>query len=139
MADDDPNRQMVIIMSENMGSSTIPAACTAVIPNYTVKAMRKHKIRWNIQNDVFYPCPNLDDREVAVQFQEGTLADSKRMDAPLLSVKKGQGNKIQAYIHADENLVPDSKRKYWVTYKDKNASPDPEIDVSGDCPGCGGN
>jgi hypothetical protein len=132
------NVKLTIVMARNFGHSDpkVTAACTGTVTTFRVPAERKHRVRWKIVNDDDNPCPNLATADVSVKFDAPTMSAGRDTSDPVLSEVKAQGSQIRAYVHADVTKVPNSERKYVVWYKNQQASPDPELDIEGDCGDC---
>jgi len=139
--DDGPNVQNVIWMTKNDGhpDTSITAACVGTVTAYRVKTKKKHKVRWYVQNDPYNNCPNFEEDEVEVRFNEPTMAENTDPMATPLSNIKAVNGRIQARVHASNDVVPETRviRKYLIFYKNEKASPDPELDIDGSCSGCG--
>jgi hypothetical protein len=137
MDGDPPHFQNLIIMTKNDDHDTaITAPCIGTVTTFRLKVKRKHKIKWHIQNDLFNECPDLDENMVELRFDTAAMSDDTNQSSPVLSVIKAKNGKIVARVHADPTKVPDGKYRYKVYYMSMLAS-DPQLDISGDCGGCG--
>jgi hypothetical protein len=132
-----------IIMTANGGVPGVPATqtCVGTATMYRlVGVQRKHKIRWNIQNDGANPCLNLQISQVELRFENAIMANGVGQGETPLNTLSPPGNApfIQARVHANPSRAPDNPHaKYVVFYQGQQASPDPELDINGDCGGCG--
>lgn len=138
---DPPHFQNQIILTKNEGGVTgATAACVGTVTMYRLpKVQRKHKIRWYIHNDPYNPCPMLDINQVELHFANAVMAEGvtpSEAGLNVLTVKPGQ-TWIQARVHANPATAPNGVKKYVVFYKMLQAGPDPELDIDGDCVGCG--
>lgn len=135
---DPPHHQNLIVMTKTDGhdGNNLDAACLGVVTTYQLRAKRKQKIRWHIQNDLFNECPDLDESLVELRFDNAVMAENTDPGAPALSVLKAVKGKITARVHANSTQAADGLYKYSVYYIGKRAS-DPALDISGDCGGCG--
>ena len=135
---DDADVKLTIIMAANLGheNGKVTAACQGAVTTNRIRAKRRMKVRWQIKNDDDNPCPNLNRSLVSVRFDLPTLAVGTDPAEAVLSEVYGQGNAIRARVHADPAKVKDEKRKYTVWYNGKQAAPDPDLDIQGDCPTC---
>ena len=134
---DPPHHQNLIVMTANDNhDGNLDAACLGTVTTYQLRAKRKHKIRWHIQNDLFNECPDLDENQVELRFEKAVMAETTDPGAPALSILKAVKRKIMARVHASAAQAPNGIYKYSVYYIGKRAS-DPALDISGDCGACG--
>jgi hypothetical protein len=134
---DPPHHQNLIVMTANDNhDGNLDAACLGTVTTYQMRAKRKHKIQWHIQNDLFNECPDLDESLVELHFDDAVMAETTDPAAPALSVLKAVKRKITARVHAKPAQAPNGIHKYSVYYIGKRAS-DPALDISGDCGACG--
>jgi hypothetical protein len=137
-----------IVMTKNNGAyegaSIAPQApCIGIVIDGRPRhVQRRRRLRWLIQNDVANPCPNLNAQIGSVELHFENKIMSKgigKTDAELDVLTADAANKwIEGFVHADPAKAPDNPHaKYFVFYMTQKASPDPEIDIMGDCPTCG--
>jgi hypothetical protein len=123
------------------GGSLLTAECIGTVTMYRmVGVKRKHKIRWHIQNDPFNGCPGLQVSQVQLRFGNAIMANGVGAgDSPLDTLApNGSQTYIQGRVHANPSRAPNNPHaKYLVFYKNLQASPDPELDINGDCGSCG--
>ena len=133
-------------MTKNDGQTdaTVDAPCMGVASAYRITGQRRKKLRWEIKNDPFYPCPGLDPAQVQVRFSSAILAETQsEMATPLDRVNgttpggSDSVGRITTFIHASESVAPDQTYMYLFYYQNQKASRDPEVDVGGVCPSCG--
>lgn len=134
-----PIKRNIIWMTKNDGQTdeSIDAPCLGTVSAYRVRAQRKQRVRWYVRNDQYNPCPNLDEDQVEVRFTKAVLSEQPNAEDPPVQNVKAMNGRINARVHVDETTAPDSIEKYLVYYMNKKASPDPELDINGDCGGCG--
>ena len=134
---DPPHHQNLIVMTKNDDhDGKLDAACLGTVTTYQLRAKRKQKIRWHIQNDLFNECPDLDESMVELRFNNAVMAETTDAGATALSVLKAVKGKITARVHASPTQAANGIYKYSVYYIGKPAS-DPALDISGDCGACG--
>jgi hypothetical protein len=121
------------------GEEDIEAVCVGVATKYRLKGQRRQRVVWKIENDPNYPCPDLNVAQVQVRFSDSMpLAENASPMAPPLDRMNGDNSGfIRAFIHADSMYAPDDVHDYLIYYQDARASRDPELDIQGDCAGCG--
>ena len=143
----DPHFKNTIVMTKNNrayegGVNPPQAPCIGiVIDGRPRNVMRKHKLRWLIQNDVANPCPNLNAQlgTVELHFENKIMSKGTSTSDPELDVLQADSANswIEGRVHADEAKAPNNAHaKYFVFYMSQKASPDPELDIMGDCPTC---
>lgn len=121
-------------MARNEGVTGVPAACVGTVSPPLSKVERGQWVIWHISNDRYNPCPDLDYQQVKIVFTAPTMADNTSTTAPIFTEVVWQsGRKLQRRVHRDTAQVPTGKRKYFVHYRGSQASPDPELDIDGDC------
>jgi hypothetical protein len=134
---DPPHHQNLIVMTKNDNhDANLDASCLGTVTTYQLRAKRKQKIRWHIQNDLFNECQDLDESLVEVRFDNAVMAETTDPGAPALSILMAVKGKITARVHADPTHAADGHYKYSVYYLGKRAS-DPALDISGECGACG--
>ena len=134
------NKQNAIWMTEHVVHSdpTIQAPCEAVVTVARIKVQRNQWIRWHIHDDQYNRCPGLDESAVELVFANAIFQDPDNPSNPPVAVLKPKmGPRITARVYPNAMTVPNKAYKYFVRYKALQASPDPEVDVDGDCGGCG--
>ena len=110
---DPPHHQNLIVMTKNGDhDGTLDAACLGTVTTYQMRAKRKQKIRWHIQNDLFNKCQDLDESMVEVRFDNAVMAETTDTGASALSVLKAVKGKITARVHANPTKAVDGHYKY---------------------------
>jgi hypothetical protein len=129
--DNDPRENAIWFAANDNHDAKITAACMAIVTTNSLKAKRKHKVRWHIENDPYNECEDLDYSQVELRFEKKIW----RVDADTLK-PQGKKKRIDGKLKETATDVPDGKYAYVIYYKNLRAS-DPELDILGDCGGCG--
>ena len=136
------DRNLQIVMTANDGSLDLESVCVGTVTPPSSLVKRGQKVRWHVTNDPFNPCPDLDKMQVTLKFDLPTMSDDLDEGSPPQVDVVWRNNKLERRVHKKQMVVPDSppKRKYYVYYRAEKASPDPELDIQGDCGfSCGGD
>ena len=130
-AQNDPKeRKNTILMVAKSANATTAARCSAIVPYDPQPTKRKQRVRWTIKNDDNFKCENMDPLRVSVHLADDAM-DSKILTAtdPVFGAPR--------IIGRTRDDTPDGRYKYVVYFEDMQAGPDPELDVDGECKGCG--
>lgn len=141
---DSTDKKITLWMSRNQGNlgSSVDAACVGAT-SLRPKAQRKQKVRFYVRQDD-EQCPGLDTTKVELRFDTAIWVDPTEIDdaRPMLPpvatlTRTGLGRQIVGRVYHDMNdstpTVPNGPYKFYVWYNGKKASPDPEVDVDGNC------
>ena len=129
---DEPNLENAIWFVKNDGhDSAVTAACIGTATTYKMSGQRKHKVRWHLENDPYNKCDGFQTRDVELRFN----AKIWEQDTDILTPNGGSAN-VDGKVRKESGIVADGTYKYVIYYKGLPASPDPEIDIAGDCGGC---
>jgi hypothetical protein len=111
-----------------------PADCLGSVTHEVLRTLPGQTVKWQIvngtpANNPNEKCENFDERQVSLRFKGRTspFEDGKRVVSP-----ENGSSAINETI-LKKNAVKRTFR-YVVRYKEKNAGPDPDVDV--DCGGC---
>ena len=139
-------KRITIIMTQAPIPSPmdLAASCAGTaVGGWPPKVKRQQVITWVVTNDTEEPCVGLDESKVTVEFINAIWVDNNELNNPglptlppvkILSQNRGM-NQIVGEVFFDSIAVPDGRYKYVVKYFGLNASPDPDVDVDGDCGG----
>jgi hypothetical protein len=135
------NKATKIWMHKNNMDGDLPSPCLGTVVAYVLDAKRNEIVRWRIENDEDNGCPGLTEDNVELQFANAIWLQPPGSSTPT-NILKATGEQILARIVNNETAVPNGRYKYLLFYTTADgrlqASPDPEVDVDGSCPGCGG-
>jgi hypothetical protein len=121
-------------MTRNDGIQGIDAVCVGTVAPPVLKVKRGHKVEWYIRNSAYNGCPDLRPEQVNVVFDVATLADDMNPASVAHTEATWAGRRLERRVHKNTTHAPDmTRRKYYVYYQTKKASPDPELDIDGDC------
>ena len=134
-----PIKRNVIWMTKNDGhpDTTVSAPCIGTASAYSIKVMRKQRVRWDVRNDDYNGCPNLTAADVTVVFANAILENPSNSAGAPVNQATYMGGQVRGRVHTSATVAPNGRQKYLVYYKGMKASPDPELDIDGDCGGCG--
>src|SRR5688572_20490502 len=128
-------------MHKNNMDGDLPSPCLGTVVAYVLDAKRNEIVRWRIENDEDNGCPGLTEDNVELQFANAIWLQPPGSSTPT-NILKATGGQILARIVNNETAVPNGRYKYLLFYTTADgrlqASPDPEVDVDGSYPGCGG-
>jgi hypothetical protein len=133
------NRKLTIYMKAKTGAGGgLPAECIGYVDASVLTVKRLHTIDWDIKNDPDSPCDDLDKDEIDLRFKTEAVGTDENAPAPYKMVLRADGwwsKKVKGKV---TDKAVDGRHGYVIFYKNQQASPDPELEVDGDCSvGCG--
>jgi hypothetical protein len=131
-----PHRMNTIFLSNNYGQedSSVDAACVGTAMGDPQRIKRKHLVRWQVEDNPNDPCPSMNRSAVKLVFEKAIwVAPGGMLTNELVANGSGQ---ISGRLTDSGTVAPNKFYKYYVVYQNKKASPDPKVDVMGDCPMC---
>jgi hypothetical protein len=116
--------------SKNTDSSST-SKCVSHTETRQLSAQRKQTVVWTLQNDKANPCESFDPTKVVLQFKTDLMGSGTKRMVP----GRSDGT-ARAKVTSSKTIAPDKTKHRYDVYYDSLLAEDPEIDVSGDCPGC---